>query len=410
MHRFKFTPDDVFVNRLKTYPEYNILIYQAEMFVNTISRTDGAGGLDVYDINRNREFGVTDIEPFFIGSSRKDTFKDQMFQPMIKNGSGDSYWKRAYVTPDVIPTMGVAYTGSYPAESTIQRRLTTPTTRTLTYWSNGNIRSITSTETINTTASALQNVARQYTTLSDHFIFGSSSVRSRDLIQSTINYLFIPSMYYGSSIKKGSVELDYYIDGAKIASCADINNNGTLIETTGTAVGDVVGIVMYNEGIMMLTASHSLDATQIEYVPASPSDGSWLYYGTTLNDTTASSATLSSASYGLNLKGTSYVNSTTMFAHAKKGELNHSNNPTYQNYESPLYVTGGATKLFEETSKGISNIVSASYISASFDKVTYISKVHIYDDEGNLIAISNLSKPLKKTLEDEFTFKIELDL
>ena len=49
-------------------------------------------------------------------------------------------------------------------------------------------------------------------------------------------------------------------------------------------------------------------------------------------------------------------------------------------------------------------------MSASFDKVTYISKVHIYDEDGNLIAITSMAKPIKKTLEDEFTFKMKLDL
>ncbi len=54
MHRFKFTPDDLFINRLKTYPEYNVFIYQGQMYVNKESRHQHpSGGLVVYDINRN---------------------------------------------------------------------------------------------------------------------------------------------------------------------------------------------------------------------------------------------------------------------------------------------------------------------------------------------------------------------
>ena len=32
------------------------------------------------------------------------------------------------------------------------------------------------------------------------------------------------------------------------------------------------------------------------------------------------------------------------------------------------------------------------------------------DEDGNLIAITSMSKPLKKTINDEFTFKMKLDL
>jgi hypothetical protein len=266
----------------------------------------------------------------------------------------------------------------------------------------------------NLTSSALQNISKKYTTLSDHFIFTSSSARSRDLVYGSIadniNFIFIPSMYYGSTIKKGSVELNYYITGSKIASCADINHNGTLIGTTGSTSGSVVGLVMYDEGVIMLTSSVELESNDIEYVPSTPTSGSWLYYGTTLNDSTGSSNTLASASYDLNFKGTSYVNSMTMFAHARKGHLNHSNNPTYKDLSfTPSHQTGSG-KSFIEGDSPIANIVSGSYVSASFDKTTYISKVHIYDEDGNLIAITSMASPVKKTLEDEFTFKMKLDL
>ena len=55
MYRFKFTPDDLFVNRLKTYPEYNVFVYQGEMFVNKETQINGVGGIPVYDINRTRD-------------------------------------------------------------------------------------------------------------------------------------------------------------------------------------------------------------------------------------------------------------------------------------------------------------------------------------------------------------------
>ena len=206
---------------------------------------------------------------------------------------------------------------------------------------------------------------------------------------------------------------NYYITGSKVATCGDVNSDGTLIGTLGSTSGSVVGLVLYDEGIIMLTSStaiESVDHHGIVYDGTNPLTSSWLYYGTTLNDGISSSNTLASASYDLNFKGVNYNNSMTMFAHARKGHLNHSNNPTYRGNTMIGSVVTGSGLVFAESGYDINNIVSGSFVSASFDKVTYISKVHIYDEDGNLIAITSLAKPLKKTLEDEFTIKMKIDL
>lgn len=424
MHKFYFKPDDLFINRLKTYPEYNVFIYQGQMFVNKESRLSGSGGIDVYDINRSRTSNL--IYPIVETGSVKNLFKSQVYQPLLKNFSSDyafigEYWSRISGS-DKVASYGAGstngeYTSSYGYESPIKRNLTSRTTQYSANYFNLSTGQLTTgffnaALNYNQTASALQNVARKYTTLSDHFIFTSSSIRSRDLVydDNDINFITIPSMYYGSSIKKGSVELNYYITGSKIATCADKFHNGVLVETTGSNVDAVVGLVMYDEGVIMLTASHDLESNDIEYVSGTPTSGSWLYYGTTLNDGVGASNTLASASYDLNFKGVNYINSMTMFAHARKGHLNHSNNPTYKGNTMIGSVVTGSGLVFAESSNNINNIVSGSFVSASFDKTTYISKVHIYDEDGNLIAITSMAKPIKKTLQDEFTFKMKLDL
>lgn len=435
MHKFEFTPDDLFINRLKTYAEYNVFIYQSKMSINRGVQPNGSGGLVVYDINANRS-GTDKVYPFVESGSTKPIFKNQVYQPLLKNFSSDAYFTGLYsnrlAANQKIATYGAGttvvdgvtlYTSSYGAESPIKRNLTSLAATT-----EVNFYNITSsqiqitvdfpfTAATNVTASALQNVARKYTILSDHFIFRSSSIRSRDLVTGSagdnINFITIPSMYYGSTIKKGSVELNYYITGSKIATCADTNHNGTLIGTTGSTSGSVVGLVLYDEGIIMLTSSVNIEEGnhEIQYDGSSTTiSGSWLYYGTTLNDGTGSSNTLASASYDLNFKGTNYVNSLTMFAHAKKGHLNHSNNPTYRDLSVDKINTTGSGLTFVEGTTALANVVSASYVSASFEKTTYISKVHIYDEDGNLIAITSMAKPIKKTLTDEFTFKMKLDL
>ncbi len=434
MHKFEFTPDDLFINRLKTYAEYNVFIYQSKMSVNRGVQPNGSGGLVVYDVNANRS-GADKVYPFVESGSTKPIFKRQVYQPLLKSFSSDyqfigQYWsqisgtsKVASYGADTVTVGGMdAYTSSYSSESPIRRSLNSRVAENQVNYFNltgGQIQteSLAIPRAMNITASALQNVARKYTTLSNHFIFRSSSVRSRDLVTGSagdnINFITIPSMYYGSTIKKGSVELNYYITGSKIATCADINHNGTLIGTTGSTSGSVVGLVLYDEGVIMLTSSNAIapnDDNGIIYDGVSALTSSWLYYGTTLNDGTGSSNTLASASYDLNFKGTNYVNSLTMFAHAKKGHLNHSNNPTYRDLSVQKINTTGSGLTFVEGTTALANVVSASYVSASFEKTTYISKVHIYDEDGNLIAITSMAKPIKKTLTDEFTFKMKLDL
>ena len=432
MHKFEFTPDDLFINRLKTYAEYNVFIYQSKMSINRGVQPNGSGGLVVYDINANRS-GTDKVYPFVESGSTKPIFKRQVYQPLLKSFSSEyqfigQYWsqisgasKVAAYGDGIIDVGGtLSYTSSYGSESPIKRNLTNTITQTEASYFNLTASGIQTTRlaiprTMNITASALQNVARKYTTLSNHFIFVSSSIRSRDLVydSNNINFITIPSMYYGSTIKKGSVELNYYITGSKIATCADTNHNGTLIGTAGSTSGSVVGLVLYDEGIIMLTSSNPIapsDNNGIIYDGVSALTSSWLYYGTTLNDGTGSSNTLASASYDLNFKGTNYVNSLTMFAHAKKGHLNHSNNPTYRDLSVQKINTTGSGLTFVEGTTALANVVSASYVSASFEKTTYISKVNIYDEDGNLIAITSMAKPIKKTLTDEFTFKMKLDL
>ena len=105
----------------------------------------------------------------------------------------------------------------------------------------------------------------------------------------------------------------------------------------------------------------------------------------------------------------------TMFCNAPKGELNWSNNPTFLQTSSFGSTGVGmmtGSYLVSTTDRTIANIVSSSFSnhSASFEKITYINKVNIYDDMGNLIGVAKTSKPIKKTEDTDFTFKLKLDM
>jgi len=99
-----------------------------------------------------------------------------------------------------------------------------------------------------------------------------------------------------------------------------------------------------------------------------------------------------------------------MFAHAREKQLNYSNNPTF--ITSSLAKISGSSTYYEDAELEMVNIVSSSYknYSASFENTTYISKIGIYDEDKNLIAIASIANPVKKTEDKAYTFKLKLDI
>lgn len=260
---------------------------------------------------------------------------------------------------------------------------------------------------------ALKNTLNNYTHYSPHFAYSSSFGNKAD---QAINLISIPSVFYGSSIDKGSIELSYYVSGTLLAKLQDINKNGELIQTTGAlGLGAVAGVALYNEGFIILTGSWNLDNTFQEILIYNPapavSYAKWINWGAGLH-IEANSTT--SSSFDLNFEGVNYVNTITMLAHAEKGELNHSNNPTYIKYrqENNINTVKTNNNYSEYAYKEIKNIVKYAYnnYTGSLEKITYISKVGIYDENHNLIAIAKLAKPIKKTENRDLTFKLKLDI
>ena len=456
----KFKPDDIFFNRAKTHPQFDFFVYNSAIYINNHLNLSGAhvdvnvlvpdksGWISLYEKNIDRKelanangyiglgTGVPNknlIYPFIVYNGYKQTFKKFLKYPNVKS-STDTNFTQNYPAPN----HGDVITSSYVMSASISRKLAAPVTLL--------IGPFNPPVTLNRTASALQTSALKYANLSKHFIFeptGSKSSQlysynsaagafgtganqsylTRNMLNSNINFIFIPSVFYGSSVKRGSVSLKYYYTGSLIAELVDKNRNGELIQVSGTVSandGKVAGVILYDEGIMMLTGSWDLEThNNIKYYYDGNNyivkKSSWIYFGTTMNDGTASSDTLASASYNVSFLGTNYVNTMTMFCHAKKGHLNYSNNPTYMDLANSASIRNpAATGSYQylEDPIPLKNVVSSSFHSASeaFQKTTYLSKVGIYDKNGNLIMVGNLAKPIRKDENRELTFKLKLDI
>lgn len=449
MFKNKFGSDDVFVNRIKTYPRYDFYIYNSNIFINNQINQSGShasnvlnvpnGFISLYELNINRASG-NNAYPFVVAGSDRFAFrfnrggmKGGLKQPNVNTYSENDVNKD--LQKYIYPSGSTNISSSYPMSASITRKLTTG--ELITFAQSNQQPSI----YLNRTASALAVAARKYTTMSPHFVFqptgsvhfGSmyglksnagrygknSTFLTRSLISSKeANMIFIPNIFYGSTIKRGSVSLKFYMTGALLAEATDIKKNGELVQVTGSGSGSTVGVVMYDEGVIILTSSRTLDTGPLVNVKYAGSSGaakksSWMYYGVGLNDGITYDNSVNSASFGLQFEGTNYVNTMTMFCHAEKGELNHSNNPTYKKISTfqALPDMTGSLYSFKEKSFEIRNVVSSSYaVSESFRKTVYVSKIGIYDENHNLIGVAATSYPIKKEEADDMTFKLKIDL
>jgi len=308
---------------------------------------------------------------------------------------------------------------------------------------------------------ALENTINYYRKWSPHFIYSSSidpttgkEVKNTwDKSYQALSIIDVPSIFFGSSIQKGTVNLKYYITGTLIGQLKDSKRNGELIQVGPSGSfnsGSVAGIVLYNEGALILTGAWdltfpgtfgSIDHGQFgprkrqDYQYYGSEDApSWVFFGTGMNDgypggwdaqrglyTTdfgtgkraLNANTFHSSSFELAFSGTNYIPTITMMAHAKKGDLNWSNNPTYLHFGQGSGSISGSTLYKENEFKTVKNTISSSFqggFTGSFKKQTFINKIGIYDKDRNLIAIAKVATPVRKLETDEYTFKLKLDI
>lgn len=90
--------------------------------------------------------------------------------------------------------------------------------------------------------------------------------------------------------------------------------------------------------------------------------------------------------YNVQFNNTVELNSTVYFCRVNHNEFNYSSNPTY--------LSGSKIRVKDQTTD---------------TPVSYITTVGLYSDNNELMAVSKLSEPLKKTPDNEFTIRVRLD-
>jgi len=373
MSFFKFNKNEVMLNGVRSHPETRVYIHASASYynnsgdsgINPISHVSGSS----LEVARN----AYDVRPLFVSTASYDS-------PLAL--PSDIYTKDYYLSSSVL--IGSQYlAGATPVYPT-----SPPNAR----------------------LSALKNTLNHYTKNSVHYAF-SSSIEGMSWFkpEQDMMMISIPSVLYGTQIQEGTVDLRFYFGGNQIGRLTDANKTGELIQQGGTDDGKVAGVVLYNEGFLLLTGSWSLGA-----VPYTTPDGvmdfpRWKYFA-------QQDASLTSHSYDIAFNGTTKTPAMTMFARADRGELNSSNNPTFLKHSSSadankkLLVTSSLMYL-ENDKRVVENVVSSSFEqTGAFEKTTYLSSIGIYDDDHNLVGIAKLATPVRKREKDSYTFKLKLDL
>ena len=416
MPLYKFGVGDVFHNSIKTHPSSSFYVYDSSIFLNYLASQPGSnvantpniptGHISLLELNVDRTANASST--IVVGASSsvasENVIDTGIIYPWVSKGSNGMAFK-SYTREQYVQNyeLGDIVTGSYQLSASIVRQLFTAA-----HEFNGT----------SSVGSALKNSLDFAKRLGEHYNFPSGSSVETNLIK-------IPSVFYGSEIKKGSVELKFYISGTLAARLTDSRYDGALVQDSGVYSsannGKIAGVVLYKEGFIALTGSWDLDSgptlNDKDYEDSAVnSNPKWTRFAMGANDnvTEGSSTTNASGSYELNFAGTHRVPTISMLANANRGELNYSNNPTYIEHtvNTASYFPITASYLYSERELTIKNIHSASYSdpTGSLKKTTYITKVGIYDNNKRLIGVASVAKPVKKTEERDLTFKLKLDI
>jgi hypothetical protein len=403
----EFGENDVVVNTMVTNPRCQFFIYNGSIYYNNQPAQSGAFASNV----KNTPSGFVSLYEINID---RNADRNPLIYPFVTKQSSGTNWRTVSTTAYSTEfAYGDVMTSSYPMSASITRELMVNAgTRSMDI--NPDTGEYFAGAPVYRHFYALKNKLNYYGTKSEHYKVSSSY---GDKSNQTINLISIPSIFYGQNIKPGSISMKWYVSGTLAGELQDTKRNGELIEVTGSSTGSVAGVVLYNEGFVLLTGSWNLSAASIPLVSGSASGKkpSWIYWGAGAQDgvsVTSTAAGNASASFDFSFQGVNDVQVVTMFAHARKGEVNYSNNPTYLTYgEDQTEQT--SSYIYEENPKRtIHNTVSSSYrdYNAPFKRQVYISRVAVYDENKNLIGIATLANPILKKEDQDISFKIKLDI
>lgn len=179
---------------------------------------------------------------------------------------------------------------------------------------------------------------------------------------------------YRLTILSGSTEITIGDYGAQ--SNYKVNSPsgeyGILYTGSAAVAGTGVGLIYYQAGVAVLTASADIFENYESFTGSLSISG-------TADD-------VRSKWIDNDFNNTTELNSTVYFCRINNNEYNYSSNPTYLN---------------------ASKIVTKN--ASSDPSVAYITSIGLYSADNELLAVAKLSEPLKKDQNNELTLRVRLD-
>ena len=457
---FKLEDENVFINTLEACPEFNFLITNGTVFIDQRPNISGSahghyeqeqnaagniyhtlhpdrgntGWISLYEYNINRPSGSVIIEGDFnvprnqqlhfgIKSTRVSETDPtgSMIRPfVVKDGVRNNLKINNKTQYNTLFNFGEIVEGDYNISASISRYHYSYNIGARDSRITAGKKDLALTDEIDyTVAYSLKNAMERYRYKSPHMVFSSSApIPERDFYNAETNAIVIPSIFYGQKIKKRTVELNYYVTGSLIATLKDTKGNGELVQTYSVSSpvdhsGSTMGIVMYNEGVIILTGSHQLGVDNGISLPgASGTTNKWTHFGAGLHEDVSSYSDIRLVGFEIKYQGITQKQTLMMMCNADYGKLNWSNNPTFLSSSSNINNYSVTTSSFRQHQQTIHNTAHTELkqYEPEFKRETYISKVAIYDDKRNLIGVASLANPVRKTEDRQYTFKLKLDL
>jgi len=168
--------------------------------------------------------------------------------------------------------------------------------------------------------------------------------------------------------------------------------DNTVVQYNSTHDAAAVGLVFYQAGIMVLSASLFKDKGDGGVLTATNGTSVMNTNGDSISGSLTGSTIQLNADnlrhriHNIQFNNTVELNSTIYFCRANHNEFNYSSNPTYLS----------------------SSQIRVKQVSSD-EPISYITSVGLYSENNELLAVGKLSEPLKKTPANEFTIRTRLD-
>jgi hypothetical protein len=293
-----------------------------------------------------------------------------------------------------------------------------------------------------------------------------STIKTERPLPSTMYVIPIDQSKFGDSVKKGSIALTdnvggvTYRDNKKGSIAADVplysftdidfqNETITIVDNDNEIFIGTISQIDYNSGLTTLTFGNDTDIVtivqidfqtgQIQFANALDFDGleiDEILYGNVFYEEGLVVMRTPIENYNLRYKSSKTIYETEILITAKAGEFNYSQNPSavevvvsgsfdFAETAIPNVRPAGTRKIkhYTDIKRKTSYEGTVGSTTGSWDDydnnalsdptgsyiTTYISTIGLYDNDGDMVAVAKLPKPIKNLPDYDMNFIVRFD-